>query len=361
MDQLTPDQIEYYKNQCGDILNTTLPSITSNSAELKQKTGANNFTSLAPYYHPDPNSPTGFPYIRIDGTRNLESRKSSDSPYLNSLLSLVASASTLYYYTKSEDYAIKAMEALQVFFLNENTKMNPSMTYSGLVIGDSMEDLRIRGAIIDTNSLSLLPDFIELLKSSSHWTAELDSGMTLWFDSLSDWFKTNPRGVLQAGYSHNIKTSYVKQLCCYLCSCGKQVEARTYLENNLRALLSAQIDPEGKQVLEMDRMKNRHYSNFNLTLLVNLATIANSLGINVWNYEDSEGKGSIKKAMKYLAYYYLNPTEWSTSNEQNNSAMTRAWLQAGVELYDDQILQDVFREVKIYNFTSVPDHISLPV
>jgi hypothetical protein len=361
MDQLTPDQIEYYKNQCGDILNAPLPSITSNPAEIKQKTGANNFTSLAPFYHPDPNSSTGFPYIRIDGTRNLESRKSSDSPYLNSLLSLVSSASILYYYTKSEDYAIKAMEALQVFFLNENTKMNPSMTYSGLVIGDSMDDLRIRGAIIDTNMLSILPDFIELLKSSSHWTTELDSGMTLWFDSLSDWFKTNPRGVLQASYSHNIKTSYVKQLCCYLCSCGKEVEARTYLENNLTALLSAQIDTDGKQVLEMNRVKNRHYSNFNLTLLVNLATIANSLGINVWNYEDSEGKGSIKKAMRYLAYYYLNPTEWTTSNEQNNSAMTRAWLQAGVELYDDQILQNVFREVKIYNFTSVPDYITLPV
>jgi len=360
MDQLAPDQIAFYQEQCGDILNAPLPSIISNSAELKQKTGANNFTSLAPYYHPDPNSPTGFPYIRIDGTRNLESRKSSDSPYLNSILSLVASASTLYYYTKSEDYVIKAMEALQVFFLNENTKMNPSMTYSGLVIGDSMDDLRIRGAIIDSNILSVLPDFIELLKPSSHWTTELDNGMISWFDSLSDWFKTNPRGVLQASYSHNIKTSYMKQLCSYLCACGKEVEARTYLENNLTALLVAQIDIDGKQVLEMNRVKNRHYSNFNLILLVNLATIAKSLGIDVWNYEDSEGKGSIKKAMKYLAYYYLHPTEWTTSDEANNSAMTRSWLQAGVELYDDQILQDVFREVKIYNFTSVPDYISLP-
>ncbi len=64
--------------------------------------------------------------------------------------------------------------------------------------------------------------------------------------------------------------------------------------------------------------------------------------------------------MNYLAYYYLLPSEWTTSDEANNSAMTRSWLQAGVELYDDQILQDVSREVKIYNFTSVPDYISLP-
>lgn len=360
MDQLTPDQIALYQQQCGDILNTLLPSITQNSSEIKQKTGANNFTSLAPYYHPDPNSPTGFPYIRIDGTRNLESRKSSDSPYLNSLISLVSSASIIYYYTRSEDYAIKAMEALQIFFLNENTKMNPDLTYSGIVIGDNIDDLRIRGAIIDTNILSLLPDLIELIKSSPYWTNELNSGMVLWFDSLSNWFQTNPRGILQASYSHNIKTSYMKQLCSYLCACGKETEARTYLENNLTSLLIAQIDMDGKQVLEMNRVKNRHYSNFNLTLLVNLATIANSLGINVWNYEDENGRGSIKKAMKYLAYYYLHPNEWTSSDETNNSAMTRAWLQAGVELYDDQILQDVFREVKIYNFTNIPDYITLP-
>jgi len=90
--------------------------------------------------------------------------------------------------------------------------------------------------------------------------------------------------------------------------------------------------------------------------------MSNSLGINIWNYEDTDGRGSIKKAMKYLCYYYLHPEEWKTSEETaNNPAMTRKWLQAGVELYDDKILQDVFREVKIYNFTSVPDYISLPI
>jgi len=124
--------------------------------------------------------------------------------------------------------------------------------------------------------------------------------------------------------------------------------------------LSAQIDIDGKQVLEMDRVQNRHYSNFNLILLVNLATIAKSLDVDIWNYQDENGKGSIRKAMNYLCNFYLHPEEWTFSNETNNSAMTRSWLQIGIELYDDQILQDVFKEVKIYNFTSVPDYIALP-
>jgi hypothetical protein len=300
MDQLSQDEISFYQQQNADILNIKLPSITQNSSDIKKITGINNFTSLAPYYHQNPESPTGFPYVRKDGIRNLESRKSSDNQYFGPMFSLFYPLCLLYYFTKNEDYAAKATQSLQMFFINEETKMNPDLTYSGIVIGNSMDDLRIRGAIIDVNNLSLFPDLIELLKPSPHWTTELESGMVAWFEALSNWFKTSPRGVLQSGYNHNIKTSYMKQLCSYLCFCGKQDEAKIYLENNLRNLLSAQIDIDGKQVLEMDRVQNRHYSNFNLTLLVNLATIAKSLGVDVWNYEDSECKGSIRKAMKYL-------------------------------------------------------------
>lgn len=361
MSQITPEDIAKYILQSSDALNLELTTINQNTSWIKQFSGANNFASLAPFYHPDPASDTGFPYIRIDGNRNPIAAQTSDNKHVNRLYAIVYPCAVLYYFTKSEDYAIQAIQAIEKFFINPDTKMNPNITYSGMVIGNSLEDLRIRGAIIDTNYLSIMPDLIELLKPSPHWTNDINSAMVLWFDTFSDWFKTNPRGILQGGYNHNIKTSYMKQLCAYLTFCGKTEEAKTYLESNLKNLMVAQIDSDGKQVLEMSRVKNRHYSNFNLTLLVNLATIANSLGINVWNYEDSEGRGSIKKAMKYLAYYYLHPTEWTFSDEANNSAMTRSWLQAGVELYDDQILSDVFREVKIYNFTSVQDYICLPV
>jgi len=358
--QLTLEEIANYQQRFSNILDSELPSITQNISKVKQQTGLSNYTSFAPYYHPDSNSESGFPYIRKDGIRNSVALDTSDNRYLGKFYQIVIPCSVLYHLTKNEDYAIKAIQAIQIFFINEETKMNPDLTYSGIVIGNSMDDLRIRGAIIDTNNLSILPDLIELLKPSVNWTIEIENKMISWFNSLSNWFKTSPRGVLQSGYSHNIKTSYVKQLCSYLCACGKQDEAKNYLENNLRALLSAQIDSDGKQVLEMDRVQNRHYGNFNLILLVNLATISKSLGVDIWDYQDENGKGSIRKAMNYLCNFYLNPEQWTTSNEQNNSAMTRSWLQFGVELYDDQILQDVFKEVKIYNFTNVQDYICLP-
>jgi hypothetical protein len=361
IEQLTLEQIANYQQRFPNILDSELPSITQNTSYIKQKSGSNNYASLAPYYHPNLNTETGFPYVRRDGVRNPIAAETTDNKYLSKLYQIVIPCSLLYYLTHSEDYSLKAIAAINKFFIDENTKMNPDLTYSGMVIGDGVDDLRIRGAIIDTNNLSILPDFTYLLKTSVHWTPEIENGMALWFDSLADWFKTNPRGILQSGYSHNIKTSYMKQLCSYLYACGKEIEARTYLENNLRDLLSVQIDSTGNQILEMDRTINSNYSNFNLAMLVNLCIMSTSLGVDVWNYEDSEGGGSIKKAMKYLCYYYNHPEEWTFSDEtSNNPAITRKWLQAGVEIYDDELLSSTMNGINPYTSLSMPDYISLP-
>jgi hypothetical protein len=297
----------------------------------------------------------------------LESEEASDGKYLGILSYSLLHLCILYHCTKSEKYAIKAIESINKFFINPNTKMKPDLTYSGLVIGNSMDDLRIRGAIIDAGRLCMLPDLIEFIKSSPSWTPEMQNYMVDWFGSLSDWLKTNPRAILQSSYSHNIKTSYVSQLCSYLCFCGKKEEAKNYLENNIKNLLSAQIDSEGKQVLEMQRVKNRHYCNFNITMLSRLAKISKSLGINIWNYEDENGRGSIKKAMKYMCHFYLNPEEWNTSDEINDVTMlvsTRLWLKDGVELYDDLILHQTYELVKMNvsnnNVIIIPNFISLP-
>jgi hypothetical protein len=363
MDQLTPENISTYVRQSQESLAIESPTITSNTSFIKQTSGPNNYASLAPYYHPDPTSENGFPYIRMDGVINRSnmSSRTSDGMYVSRLCALLTPLCILYYYTKSEDYATRAISIIEKFFINEETKMNPDLTYSGMVIGNSMEDLRIRGATIDIQRLSMMTDLIQLLKTSTNWTIEIENAMVLWFDSLSDWFKTHPRGILQNTYNHNIKTSYVKQLCSYLCFCGKIQEAKNYLEDTVRTMLSAQIDIDGKQVLEMERTRSRHYSNFNLQLLVELAIISNSLGVNIWNYKDENGRGSIQQAMRFMCYYYENPTQWNMSTEEKSAAMTRAWLQFGVKVYkEDQLLADVNNKVSVPNFIWVPDYIAFP-
>ena len=89
-----------------------------------------------------------------------------------------------YCLTKSDSYANKAIQMIEKFFINEETKMNPDLTYSGLVFGNNIEDLRIRGATIDTSRLCLLPDLIELLKTNQNWTANIQNSMNSWFEEF---------------------------------------------------------------------------------------------------------------------------------------------------------------------------------
>lgn len=361
LDSLSGEDINSYEITYGrSALATTNISITDNTSSVKNQTGANFYTSFAAYYHPDPSSSTGFPYIRKDGIRNIELDAMSDRKYFQAFCNTLTHLSLTYYITKNEIYAQKAVELIRGFFVLESTRMNPDLTYSGLVVGDSMNDLRIRGAIIDTNKLSIVTDLITLLQPSQYWTAELQSYMETWFDTLASWFKTSERGVLQSSYSHNIKTSYVNQLCSYLCFCGKSNEARTYLENNVYSLLSAQINSEGNQILEMDRAINKHYSNFNLTLLFTLAKICKSLGLDIYNYMDNNGQGSMQKAAHYLSYYYLNPSEWSWSSEANDPVSTKAWVKDAVVVYDDVLLQQVYDQVKHYDSKNILHTVSLP-
>jgi hypothetical protein len=331
-------------------------SITLNKSFIKEITGANNYTSLATYYHPDPNSENGFPYIRKDGVVNRNVSKYSDSIHLHRMVLATKLLSIFYYVTKSEEYAQRAIKIIRSFFINEQTKMNPNLTHSQIImVGE--KDIKTRGLIIDADRLFMFPDTVEILKVSPEWKDSDEESIKKWFDEMASWFLTNPRGIRQGGYHHNIKTSYLKQLIAYLCLAGRVDEAKEYISNNIKELLIKQIDSNGLQVQELNRVKSRHYCDYNLALLCDLAKICFNLGYNIWNHEDKNGCGSIRKAMLHAANLYEK--DWEYSDERASDPMTRGWLYSGVYVYDDPLLLNLFEKVKI-NKNYLPEYISRP-
>jgi len=332
-------------------------SITLNKSHIKEITGANNYTSLATYYHPNPNSENGFPYIRKDGIANRDISRYSDNIYLHKMVLSTKLLSVFYYVTKSEEYAQRAIKIIRSFFINEQTKMNPNLTYSQIImVGE--KDVKERGLIIDADKLFILTDTIEILKASPGWRRSDEENIKQWFGDMSDWFLTSPRGIRQGGYYHNIRTSYSKQLISYLCLAGRVEDAKNYISKNIKELLSKQINSNGLQVQELDRIKNRHYCDYNLFLLCDLAKICSNLGHNIWNYEDENGCGSIRKAMLHMASFYEK--DWEHSDEKKPSdPMTRGWLYTGVYVYDDPIFLNLFEKVKL-NKIYLPEYISRP-
>jgi len=90
---------------------------------------------------------------------------------------------------------------------------------------------------------------------------------------------------------------------------GKTDEARHVLEEVREKRIARQIEPDGRQPLELERTKSWGYSIFNLRALFCLATVGERLGIDLWHFETPDGR-SIRKALDFMIPFALKETKW---------------------------------------------------
>jgi hypothetical protein len=74
-------------------------------------------------------------------------------------------------------------------------------------------------------------------------------------------------------------------------------------------LIPKQIEPDGRQPLELTRTHSLDYSIFNLLGLFKLADLGQHLGIDIWDYKTPQGAG-LQKALDYLLPYILKKQRW---------------------------------------------------
>jgi Alginate lyase len=266
-----------------------------------------DYMSQAPYFWPDPKTSNGLPYIRRDGERNPEINKISDHRSLDQMVSAVETLSLAYYFKDDEAYAQKATELLRAFFLDPTTRMNPNLQYSQGIPGINTG----RGiGLIETRGLVRVVDAIGLLESSKALNAADRSGLQDWFSKFLQWMLESKNGRDESAAKNNHGTYYDLQVASFALFLGKRDLATDVLRTAREKRIKVQIEPDGRQPLELARTRAWSYSVGNLDGLMQLARLGENVGVDLWNFKTPDGRG-IKGALDFLLPYALAERHWT--------------------------------------------------
>lgn len=294
------------------LLSTAGPSLTRTPTTIVNKPitppsgDKHDYMSLATYWWPNPKTSSGLPYIRKDGQTNPEINTVRDNVYIRDLCKDIRLLGLSYYFTNDEKYAKKATELLKVFFLNSATRMNPNLKYAQIIRGDS----KVYGTgTIDTEHLPDLIDGVQLLVGSESWTTANHEALKSWFSQYLNWLTTSTGGIEASEATNNIGTYYDLQVVTYALFTGNKVLAKSLLEKQTYNRLDGQLKANGEQTYELVRTNAWTYCNKNLDGWFSLASVAESAGVNLWDYTSASGK-SLKKAFEWMVPYGARTKAW---------------------------------------------------
>lgn len=265
--------------------------------------GRQDYYSEGDYWWPDPAHPGG-PYVRRDGRSNPD-KFDGHRDALIAFGRTVPALAVLWDLTGEARYAEAAAAHLRAWFVDPATRMNPNLNHAQAIIG--VNSGRAIG-VIDTLQIIEVARAAELFaRRGAPGYAAIRRDVDDWFAAYLDWLTTSPFGTQERDERNNHGTCWLLQVAAFaaLLERGDQLEAaRVRLRT---VIVPTQVEPDGRQPLELARTKPYAYSLFNLDGLAASAWLLGGRDLIAW--ETGDGR-SIARAIAFMVPYIEDKARW---------------------------------------------------
>ncbi|MFZ4632487.1 MAG: alginate lyase family protein [Patescibacteria group bacterium] len=266
--------------------------------------GKHDFFSEGDYWWANPENPDG-PYVRRDGVINpnnfVEHRRAMTKFSIR-----VSTLTAAYLVSKKIIYLEKAKNHLLAWFVNDETKMNPSLSFAqatkGTTTGRSF-------GIIDSIHLVEVAKSILIIERIKIFTlVELET-IKKWFEDYLVWLTTSAYGTKEMSAKNNHGTCWVLQVAMYSDLLGKKNNLNLCRNIFKETLLPKQLATNGSFPLELARTNPYNYSLFNLDIMMTLCHVLLNESENLFEFTLEDGR-NIKQAIQFMYPYIADKSTW---------------------------------------------------
>jgi hypothetical protein len=195
--------------------------------------------------------------------------------------------------------------------------MTPHFRFAQAVPG--VNDGRGTG-ILEARGLADAADAATLLHGSKHWSAADQQALLAWAATYFEWLTTSKNGLDERAAKNNHGTWYDVQAAKWALVLGRKDQAKEICAEAASRRIGVQIQPDGKQPLELVRTASFSYSCFNLRALSALAGLGEHAGVDLWKYRSADGR-SLVGALDFLVPYLgKNPRPWTMQQIHETNA-----------------------------------------
>lgn len=271
------------------------------------------FFSMSDYYWPDPTKPDGKPYVMRDGQSN-PGNFNEHRVALMGMRDATSALAAAWLLTRDERHAAKAVELLRVFFLDEATRMHPSLDHAQAIVGKSTPD---RGTgLIDTLHLMEVPLSILALRDSKGMTTEVVAGLKQWFADYTKWLIESTKGKNEGKAKNNHAVAYWAQIAAFATLTKDEALLDQCRRQFKEVFVSVQMGADGGFPLELGRTKPYAYSIFQLDLMTALCQLLSTSEDNLWTFTTPDGKG-MSRAVAFLHPFLKDKSAWPKAPDVN--------------------------------------------